>query len=351
VSTVPPLLDAEAATARAQGGRGTAALPRRVRGLWRRLRTGAGWPLPLAVLLLALAVWPPRVQLQRPVFTWQVSFDITQSMNVDDVVLGETAVSRLTLARAAMREVLGALPCGSRVGWSIFADYRSVVILAPVEVCSHYEELLASLERIDARMRWANASNVSRGVTWAVRGARSLGPQTRFVFITDGQESPPLRINETPPMTDIQPGEVQGWLVGVGGDVPVPIPKTGSNGEPAGYWRADEVVQGSALGRAVNNEHLSTLRQDHLRGLAELMGVHYQRLNTPASLKTAMLDRRFAEMQPTETDLRWIPALLALALLVWRFAPDMGWIRRWRPFARKKKRIDHPHPPRLPSTV
>lgn len=310
---------------------------------WRWLRGDNGnWPLALALLLLALAVWPPRVQMQRPVFNWQVSFDITQSMNVEDVALGGAAVSRLTLARAAMREVLGALPCGSKVGWSIFADYRSVVILTPVEVCSHYEELLASLDRIDARMRWANASNVSKGVTWAVRGARSIGPDTSFVFITDGQESPPLRINETPPMTDIQPGEVRGWLIGVGGDVSVPIPKTGSNGEPAGYWRADEVVQGSALGGTMNHEHLSELRQDHLRALAELVGVNYRRLNTPDALKTAMLDRRYAQLLPTPTDLRWIPALLALGLLVWRFAPDLVWLRGVSLRARKGRATSTP---------
>lgn len=298
--------------------------------------TGNG-PLLLALVLLALAVWPPRVQLQRPVFNWQVSFDITQSMNVEDVELNQAAVSRLTLARAAMRDVLGALPCGSRVGWSVFADYRSVVILTPVEVCSHYEELLASLERIDGRMRWANASNVSKGVTWAVRGARSVGPDTSFVFISDGQESPPLRINETPPMTDIKPGDVKGWLIGVGGDVPVPIPKTGSNGEPAGYWRADEVVQGSAMGGTLNHEHLSELRQDHLRSLAELVGVNYRRLNKPDALMTAMLDSRYAQQVPTETDLRWIPALLALLLLAWRFAPDFGRLRERPPKRRETK--------------
>ena len=305
--------------------------------------TGNG-PLLLAVLLLALAVWPPRVQLQRPVFNWQVSFDITQSMNVEDVELNRAAVSRLTLARAAMRDVLGALPCGSKVGWSIFADYRSVVILTPVEVCSHYEELMASLERIDGRMRWANASNVSKGVTWAVRGARSIGPDTGFVFISDGQESPPLRINETPPMTDIKPGDVKGWLIGVGGDVPVPIPKTGSNGEPSGYWRADEVVQGSAMGGTLNHEHLSELRQDHLRSLGELVGVNYRRLNTPDALMTAMLDRRYAELVPTDTDLRWIPALLALLLLVWRFAPDLSWLRERRPTKREKKAMGSAQP-------
>jgi mxaL protein len=302
-----------------------------VNAAWRRIANGGNWPLAAALLLLALAAWPPRVQMQRPVFEWQVSFDITQSMNVEDVELNHAAVSRLTLARAAMREVLAVLPCGSKVGWSVFADYRSLVILAPIEVCSHYEELLASLERIDARMRWANASNVGKGVTWAVRGARSIGPHTSFVFISDGQEAPPLRANDTLPMVDITPGEVKGWLVGVGGDVPVPIPKTGSSGRPAGYWQPQDVVQGSAIGGTQNHEHLSELREDHLRSLAKLVGVNYLRLDTPNALKAAMLDRRFAQYQAADTDLRWIPALLALLLLAWRFAPDLGLLHGWRP--------------------
>jgi mxaL protein len=305
------------------------AAPRRWHVAWRRAGASGNGRLVLALLLLALAVWPPRVQLQRPVFDWQVSFDITQSMNVEDVELNGAAASRLDLARAAMRDVLTALPCGSRVGWSVFADYRSLVILAPIEVCSHYEELLASLERIDARMRWANASNIGKGVTWAVRGARSIGPHTGFVFITDGQEAPPLRANETPPMSDITPGEVKGWLIGVGGDVPVPSPKTGSDGQPDGYWKPEDVVQGSAIGGMDNHEHLSQLRQDHLQSLAKLVGVNYRRLSAPDALKTAMLDGRFARSQAADVDLRWIPAVLALLLLVWRFVPDLGLLRGW----------------------
>ncbi|WP_265645420.1 vWA domain-containing protein [Verminephrobacter aporrectodeae] len=291
---------------------------RRWRRAWQRMR--AGWPLALAMLLLALAVWPPRVQWQRPVFHWQVSFDITQSMNVEDVQLGDARVSRLTLARAAMRDALAALPCGSRVGWSVFADYRSLVILAPLEVCSHYEELLATLERIGERMRWANASNISKGVGWAVRGARSMGPGTAFVFLSDGQEAPPLRANDAPPMADITPGEVKGWLIGVGGDAPVPIPRTDGSGQAAGYWRPGDVVQGAA-GR---DEHLSSLREEHLRTLAGLVGADYRRLHTAHALRDALLDRRFAQSQPADVDLRWIPALLALLLLVWCFAPDIG---------------------------
>ncbi|MCL1962619.1 MAG: hypothetical protein FWG56_12815 [Desulfovibrionaceae bacterium] len=298
------------------------AAPRWSRLVWRR--NGAA-PLTLALLLLALAVWPPRAQLQQPVFNWQVSFDITQSMNVEDVQLGQQAVSRLALARAAMRDVLEALPCGSRVGWSAFAGYRSLVLLTPLEVCSHYEELLDGLDRIGDRMRWINASNIGKGVTWAVRGAKAIGADTAFVFITDGQEAPPLRGNETPPMGDITPGEVKGWVIGVGGDVPAPIPRVDGNGQVTGYWKAQDVVQGSAIGQSGTREHLSELRQDYLRSLAGLVGVDYARLNAPDTLVKAMLERRFAHSQPADVDLRWIPAALALLLLAWRFAPDTGW--------------------------
>ena len=66
---------------------------------------------------------------------------------------------------------------------------------------------------------------------------------------------------------------------------------------------------------------------DHLRSLAELVGADYRRLNAPGVLMAAMLDRRFAQSQAADTDLRWIAALLALLLLAWRFAPDLRW--RW----------------------
>jgi mxaL protein len=59
---------------------------------------------------------------------------------------------------------------------------------------------------------------------------------------------------------------------------------------------------------------------------------------------TAMLDRRYAELVPTDTDLRWIPALLALLLLVWRFAPDLSWLRERQPAKREKKAIGSAQP-------
>jgi mxaL protein len=218
------------------------------------------------------------------------------------------------------------LPCGSTIGWSIFADYRVLPLLLPVEVCGHYEELLASLEQIDGRMRWANASNIGKGATWVLRVAKQLEPHTNVIFLTDGNEAPPLRGAELPPMAGITPGEIGGWLMSVGGDLAVPIPKTDGNGKPAGYWGGDEVVQRSGPGPAI--AHLSRRDDDHLQALATGMGLGFARLIDSSALTRAMLDGQLAWRQPVSTDLRWLPAVLALLLLVWRFWPDWSRGRR-----------------------
>ncbi len=288
-------------------------------------------PIAAALLLLALAVWLPPVTLQRATYQYMVTFDVTQSMDVEDQVLDGVAVSRLEYARAAMRETLRRLPCGSSIGWSVFADYRVMPLIRPVEVCSHYEELLASLARIDGRMRWANASNVGKGASWVVRSARALGPDTRVVFFTDGHESPPLRSsNEKPPVHDITPGEVGGWLVGVGGELPQRIPRSSRDGERIGYWAAADVVQRHGAGAPGSaHEHLSELREPHLRALGELLGLGYRRLGSPEALAGTLLSPELARPAPVATDLRWVPGLLGLLALAWRFVPDSR-RRPWR---------------------
>jgi mxaL protein len=284
------------------------------------------WPVVAALLLLIAALVTPRLMLARDTFRYMVTFDLTQSMDVQDLQIGGVATSRLAFAKDAVRESLRALPCGSKIGWSIFADYRVLPLLLPVEVCGHYEELLASLEQIDGRMRWANASNIGKGATWVLRVAKQLEPHTNVIFLTDGNEAPPLRGTELPPMAGITPGEIGGWLLGVGGDLAVPIPKTDHDGKPAGYWGADEVVQRPGPGPAI--EHLSRRDDDHLQALARGLGLGFARLTDSSALTRAMLDGQLAWRQPVSTDLRALPALLALLLLVWRFWPD--WFRgRW----------------------
>src|SRR5258708_2540915 len=127
-------------------------------GAWDR---GSG-AIAFALALLILGLFMPTVQLPRPTFDYIVVFDISQSMNVEDYELDDAPVSRLSYARNSVRQALRSLPCGSRVGWGAFTGYRTLLLLAPVETCANYNDLLASLDKIDGRMRWSNASEVSK---------------------------------------------------------------------------------------------------------------------------------------------------------------------------------------------
>jgi mxaL protein len=271
----------------------------------------------------------PPLNAPTATYNYLVVFDVTQSMNVEDYDLDGTPLSRLAYAREAVRRTLKELPCGSKVGWGVFAEYRTLVLLAPIEVCENYNDLLASLNRIDGRMRWGNASQISKGVFWAMRGARDLGGQAKVLFLTDGQEAPPVEGEGLPLFDDLKRGAIGGWLVGVGGYTPRPIPRTDADGRPMGYWQANEVVQRDAESAtrskaAVSHEQLSEVREPYLRRLAREVGFEYLHLNRIESVHEAMLSPRFAEKRRAPTDFAWVAASAALAVLV------LGFVSRHR---------------------
>jgi mxaL protein len=276
----------------------------------------------IALVLLLVAAFMPRIDTPRMTYDYLVVFDITQSMNVEDYELDGAPVSRLTFARESVRRTLRELPCGSRVGWAVFAEYRTLLLLAPIEVCDNYNDLLASLDRIDGRMRWGNASEISKGVFWAMRGARDVGGRPGVLFLTDGQEAPPVEGEGLTLFDDLERGDIRGWLIGVGGYTPRPIPRTDADGRPIGYWHADEVVQRHSPSgeRLDSHEQLSEVREPYLRKLAQQVGFDYLHLGSAASIRKAMLDPRFAQRRRTPTDFGWILGLLALLTLVLGFA-------------------------------
>ncbi len=285
----------------------------------------------LALFLLLAAIFMPPINMLKPTYDYVVVFDITQSMNVQDYEVDGVPVSRFDFAREAVRRTLRELPCGSRVGWGVFAEYRTLMLLAPIEVCENYNDLLASLDKIDGRMRWANASEVSKGVFWAMRGARDVGGRPKVLFLTDGQEAPPVEGDGLAMFDDLKRGEIGGWLIGVGGYIPRPIPRTDADGRPMGYWHADEVIQRrTASGTPVPDSHeqLSEVHEPYLRKLAREVGFQYLHLSSPDSIRQAMLDTRFAERKPAPSNLSWVAGVFALVALLAGFAAP-----RFRPRA------------------
>lgn len=284
--------------------------------------------IPLALVLLLVAVFLPPQVMSRPAYSFQVTFDISQSMGVEDVLQNGASVSRLTAAKNAARQLVGILPCGSSIGWSIFTGRRVLSLITPVEVCQHYAGLLTSLDYVDGRMRWANASGIGKGLHQSIRAAdeihQSSGQNTAIVFFTDGQEAPPLRMGSRGmPRSDKY--KVEGLIIGVGGAVPVRIPKVDEHGQVTGYWQFDEVVQRTDDSAVQSHEELSSRRDKHLANLGRLSGLVYLPLQSSDALAKSVSQSRFADAQLVSVDLRWLPASIALLLLCFRF-----WPFRWR---------------------
>lgn len=290
-----------------------------------------GWLLALAAVLLVTAVLLPPLSLPRAVARHMVVFDITQSMNVVDREIKGVPASRLAFARHAVVEALGQLPCGSEMGVAIFSNRRTLLLLAPVEICSNRPELTQTITRIDSRMAWEQASVIFRGVHSAINLAAELPTPPTVMFFTDGQEAPPMR--EIPPL-DKPPVPVRGTLLGVGGMTAQPIPRSDPEGRPIGWWTADAVMQQSPyeVGAGNGSEHLSALREPHLRAVAAEIGFGYVRLDSAEVLQRAMTARDVLHEEVVKTDLRWIPAALAALLLACFYLPLHGIRRpeRWR---------------------
>ena len=173
--------------------------------------------------------------------------------------------------------------------------------------------------------------------------ARALPGKPSLVFVTDGQEAPPLNPRYRPSFDD-KLGEVPGLIVGVGELLPFPIPKTDPTGRPMGFWRADEVAQtdlrslgrgasvsgekmvdgggapegSTALGATPGREHLSALREAYLRTLAGEQGLRFHRLQSPQGLADELRSPLLAKPVKARADARVALAALAfLLLLAW----------------------------------
>lgn len=305
-----------------------------------------------AALALAACLLEPTWPTQRRLPELFVVLDITQSMNTVDQLHEGKALPRLLAARRALHEAMAQLPCGSRLGLGVFTQHRSLMLLAPVEVCAHLDELRDALSGIDNRMAWIGASEVAKGLYSGMNLARQLPRPAALVFFTDGHESPPLNPRHRPRF-DLEPGQVPGLIVGVGGETLQPMPKTDPLGRPLGAWSADDVLQvdprslgrggtlsgermvetepddGSAaalpLGATPGNEHLSSLRVPYLELLAAETGLGWHRLESSQALAAALRSPALAQPVPARADLRPALALLALGLLLARLWPAGGW--------------------------
>lgn len=312
----------------------------------------------LACLLLLVSLAAPSLNLPRSTYDYLFTLDITGSMNVADAGAPEARQRRIDFARQLVHRALEELPCGSRAGLSIFTEHRTFLLFAPVEICDNHQVLSTMIDAIDGGMAWAELSEVAKGLYSGIdsvialdelRGATpspdSSAAKTRLVFMTDGHEAPPVHPDLRPRFRG-RPGEAAGLIAGIGGAELVRIPYLNENGEVAGYWGQDEVMQvdrhsagrpstqgteamagvdsGDVQARIESGtEHLSSLREGYLQQLAAETGLDYLRVTTPAAFARALLDSRYAQRKPVMTNVAWIPAALSLLCITYVFGAQL----------------------------
>lgn len=286
-----------------------------------RWRRPAVLLLAVAALALAATFSRPTLRLKTASYRYVFVFDITASMQAEDVMLDGRPVSRLAYAKRVSLDALQALPCGTEVGLALFAGHRAFLLLTPIETCANYREIAAVLGNVSPRMSWEPRSEVAKGLYKSIDLLAQLPARTRLVFLSDGHEAPPIDPAVTPRFT-AEPGAIRGLVVGVGDDTPVPIPKFDEEGARIGAWApADFADRGSDLPphmsqADVANAHLSALQENYLEGLAGQTGLGYLRLADARALAARLTDTALGMPRRREVDVRAWFAALALAAFV-----------------------------------
>lgn len=315
-----------------------------------RLQDARFWTLIAALALTCLALVLPRVALTRNVYDLVAFVDITASMNTRDMTVAGKPVSRIDATKAALERLLEELPCQSRLGLGVFTERRSFLLFNPMEVCENFAPLETAIQELDWRMAWEGDSMVAKGFYHAMTIAEDL--KADLIFATDGQEAPPLPGGGTMlPEFEGTLGKVKGLLVGVGGRDKVPLPKFDDEGHEVGTYTADEVPQENRTGPPPpdahlrpgyhpkwapfgtdppsGDEHLTSVRSDHLDTLAARVGLGRADLVDTLDLLGPLSEHARARPVEVAADIRPVPAALALALLVGLYAaPLLARLRR-----------------------
>lgn len=313
---------------------------------WRQLDS-RGRILLAALILMLISLAGPHAKLPSRVYDWFFVLDITQSMNVRDVMIGGKSISRLEYSKLLMRDALRRLPCGSLVALGLFTERSTLNIQHSLEVCEHFGALDATIAKMDWRMAWAADSYIAHGVYSAVAQAPALGKDMRVAFFTDGGQAPVIS-ERYKPVFEGESGAVKGIIFGVGSVIPARIPKLDEHDNIEGYWEPEDVQRYASFGLSelrslmelgedsgyhgrnaphgnrppkVENAHLSALDPDNLQTIAKITGLDYKPLADAADFVRSLKSAKMAAWRFADSDLRSWVIIPAVILLLVFFTP------------------------------
>ncbi len=310
--------------------------------------------LVITIALLLLSIVVPNIKIECKGYDLLAVLDITGSMNTRDYMLNDKPMSRLELAKLALRDLAQNLPCPSRLGLAIFTERQPFLLFEPIDICADFAPVDAAIASLDWRMAWEGDSHIAAGLYRAVAVAKDL--DTDLIFITDGQEAPPLPWSGGPAFEG-RHGEVGGLIIGAGNYALSPIPKFDDNGRESGFYAAEDVPHESHFGLpppgaenregynprnapfgstiVLGTEHLSSVRESYLKELANITGLTYRHLARVPDLAMAVRDAATPRPRPGTIDLRlWFIAMALICLAFLYLALPI--IERFRSFQERR---------------
>ena len=174
-------------------------------------------------------------------------------------------------------------------------------------------------------MGWDSESHIGEALLASLRLVRHFGAD--LVFMTDGQETPPVSWDGAPDFTSVR-DSARGLVLGVGGRTFSPIPKYDTYGREIGVFKAGDVPSETA-GLFRGREHLSAVDEPHLAALAAQTGLEYRHLDGANDVFAAYRAQARPLVREQRMRLTWVAGCLATLLVLAAMLPrQWAWSRQ-----------------------
>lgn len=294
--------------------------------------------LVVASLFLLLALVKPEIQLKQEVHNYLLVADISQSMNAEDMKVGNNAVSRLVYTQHLMKQVVKTSPCGTYVSVGVFAAENVALLFMPLEVCANFDIITDSIDHLEWRMAWSGNSRMTFGVKAAEATFEYLNIPAQMLFFTDGDEAPKANGINKLDISNVRIGK-NVVFVGVGGHENSPIKRFNANNQFVGYWGTDAAAESSGGGIMYNDaskddpdppvayaefdRFLSKLDVEHLKDMANEIKGQYIEGTDKAEFYEFVQSQTPAAKFVTAYSVRWIFLIIAALLVLATYIPDV----------------------------
>jgi mxaL protein len=289
--------------------------------------------LGLALLFLLAAVLRPSIPFKHNIYTYFLVVDISQSMNTSDMTIRGKKVTRLAYMQNMMHEVVGSLPCGTKISIGLFAGNSVAAMYSPIEVCKNFAAIQDTIDHLDWRMAWSGNSRLRESLLVTAKVVRGMSEASQVVYFTDGEEAPRLHAFNTKNLEEFQGGD--DWIfVGIGSEEGDAIPKLSEDNQVIGYWSNESFamqpgiaqISESTLGvrddnvAGENDRYISKMAAEYMQSLAQEIGAKFIKGDSSYTVIQAMKAQKPARRDIAPLPLGWLFATLGGLCIVGTYA-------------------------------